>query len=69
MKLLNKLQIKQEIEGKEIEVICDSDTPLGVLHDALMKVKGWAIERMIQNQKEEESAMESCKGEEDGSNS
>ncbi len=39
-------------EGK-VKLSCDTDCPLGVLHDALMELKGWSVDRMIQAQKEE----------------
>ena len=43
-----------ELQGKRYEFHCDNDSPLGCVHDALMQVKGWAVEKMITNQKQEE---------------
>ena len=40
-------------ENKKVNIIFDSDTPAGVLHDCLMEAKGYVVERMIQAQKEE----------------
>lgn len=42
-------------EGK-VTLNCDVDTPLGVMHDALMELKGWTVDRMIAAQKEEAEA-------------
>jgi hypothetical protein len=44
-----------EIEGKSYQLFCDSDSPLGSLHDALMQMKGWCVERMVAAQKEEQA--------------
>ena len=43
-----------ESECKKMKLICDSDTPLGVLHDFLMALKGEVVERMQKAQKQEE---------------
>lgn len=51
------------IENKKYELLCDSDSPLGSLHDALMQMKGWAVDRMISAQKEEQAASEAQKAE------
>ncbi len=53
------LEIK--IQDKSYELYCDSDSPLGSLHDALMQMKGWCVERMVAAQKEEEAVSESLK--------
>lgn len=34
---------------------CASDSPLGELHDVLMEMKGYCVERMISAQKEEQA--------------
>lgn len=49
-----KSHLEVEIAGKEYTLICDSDSPLGCLHDALMQMKGWCVDRMIANQKQEQ---------------
>lgn len=59
--LKQKSSLKVEINGKYFELLCDSDSPLGSLHDALMQMKGWCVERMIAAQKEEEAAAEAQK--------
>lgn len=43
-----------EKNGHKVVLICDSDTPLGILHDVLMELKGYTVERMLQAQKQEE---------------
>lgn len=43
------------IDDKSYQLICDSDSPLGSLHDALMQMKGWSVDRMIKAQKEEQA--------------
>lgn len=37
------------------ELYCPSETALGELHDVLMQMKGYCVERMIAAQKEEQS--------------
>lgn len=59
--LKQKSLLEVEIEGKKYQLICDSDSPLGCLHDALMQMKGWCVERMVSAQKEEEQIAESLK--------
>ena len=43
-----------ESECKKMKLICDADTPLGVLHDYLMALKGEIVERMQTAQKQEQ---------------
>lgn len=50
-----KTSLEVILEGKNYQLICDSDSPLGCLHDALMQMKGWTVERMIKAQREEEA--------------
>lgn len=49
-----KSVMEVEIAGKVFQLYCDNDSPLGSLHDALMMMKGWTVERMQSAQKEEE---------------
>ena len=42
--------------GKDARLLIDSDTPLGVLHDALMAMKGTVVNKMVAAQKEEQAA-------------
>lgn len=44
-----------EKEGKRFELYCDADTPCGVMHDALMEMKKWVVDRMLVNQQNEEA--------------
>ncbi len=39
-------------------IFVDNDMPLGSFHDFLLKVKGQMVDKMIKNQKEEQSAAE-----------
>jgi hypothetical protein len=59
--LKQKSSLSVEIAGKSYELCCDSDSPLGCLHDALMQMKGWCVERMISAQKEEQAAADAQK--------
>jgi hypothetical protein len=43
-----------ESECKKMKLICDADTPLGVLHDYLMALKGEIVERMQNAQRQEQ---------------
>lgn len=61
--LKQKSVLEVEIENKVYQLICDSDSPLGCLHDALMQMKGWSVERMVKAQKEENEASEALKKE------
>lgn len=51
-------------EGK-IRLICDSDTPLGKLHDFLLMLKGNIVDRMVAQQKEEDAYSEEMKKQEE----
>ncbi len=59
-----KSVIEVIIADKRYELSCDSDSPLGSLHDALMQMKGWCVDRMITAQKEEQEAADSIMGNE-----
>ena len=48
-------------ECGKIVILADNDTPLGVLHDFLMLVKGFAVEKMVAAQKLESEASEKQK--------
>lgn len=55
--MLNQTQLIQfSSEDRKINILCETDIPLGVFHDFLMKAKGWSVDRMIAAQKEEEEA-------------
>jgi hypothetical protein len=57
--------LEVEIAGKRFELNCDSDSPLGSLHDALMQMKGWCVDRMIAAQKEEQDISDAQKAQEE----
>ena len=42
-------------------LLCDSDSPLGELHDALMQMKGHCVDRMIEIHKKEKEMAEKQK--------
>ena len=49
------LEIK--IGERLYELFCQGDSPLGELHDALMQMKGYVVDRMIaEHQKESDQA-------------
>ena len=51
-----KSMLEVEIAGNTYQLYCNTDSPLGNLHDALMQMKGWAVDRMVKAQKEEQEA-------------
>lgn len=61
--LKQKSVLEVTIENKTYSLICESDSPLGSLHDALMQMKGWTVDRMIAAQKEEQKIAEDNKKE------
>lgn len=50
--------ISIEKNGRTYQLVCENDSPLGELHDVLMEIKAWAVERMVANQQEEQKAAE-----------
>lgn len=46
------------------ELSCSSASPLGELHDALMQMKGYCVDRMVQAQAEEQKVAEQMKAQE-----
>ena len=44
-------------QGKKVNILFDSDTPAGIVHDCLMEAK----DRMVQAQKQEEEISEQYK--------
>lgn len=53
MKIVQKTYLVEEVEGKEIALVFESDTPVGALFDATMKFKGFCVDRMVKAHKEE----------------
>lgn len=43
-------------EKRVYRLICESDAPLGELHDVLMQWKGYTVDRMIAAHSEEQAA-------------
>ena len=56
--------LEVKIGDREYELYCKSDSPLGELHDALMQMKGYCVERMQNAHKEELQASEAIMKEE-----
>ena len=48
-------------QGKKVNILFDSDTPAGIVHDCLMEAKGICVDRMVQAQKQEEEISEQYK--------
>ena len=60
--MLNQKQLVQfSSEDNKIKILCETDTPLGEIHDYLMHVKGYIVDRMVAAQKEEEAVSEAHK--------
>lgn len=56
-----KESIKFISECGKIILMCDNDVALGDLHDQLMALKGYVVDRMVAAQKEEEAVSEAHK--------
>lgn len=63
MELRPKTHIVVEKGNKTFEFVTDNDAPLGLVFDALMEIKGYAVERMVASQKQEEREAEEKMGE------
>lgn len=57
----NKTVIKIEIHKKIFEFHCDNDSSLGSIHDALMQMKGWVINKIIESHNLEVAELEKSK--------
>ena len=64
MELKQKTYLEVEKGGKLVQVVVDQDMPLGLLFDALMEFKGFAVERMAQAHKQEEAEADKKMGDE-----
>ena len=64
MDIKQKTHLSVEKGDRTVEVILDQDLPLGLFFDALMELKGFAVERMAQAHKEEEAEADEKMGEE-----
>jgi hypothetical protein len=49
-------QVSFSNENKTINLFCDNKTPLGLLHDFLMSIKGEIVDRMVKAHQEEQKA-------------
>ena len=58
MDIQNKTYLSVEKGGKVVQVVLDQDMPLGLLFDALMELKGFAVDRMVESQKAEQAEAE-----------
>lgn len=50
----NKVVLEHVINERTYLLLCENNSPLGELHDALMAMKGYCVERMVAAQKEEQ---------------
>jgi len=53
---------KKTIDEYEISIICPTDLPLGIFHDFLLEVRGWAVDRMVKAQKEDQEIAQEMMG-------
>ncbi len=52
----NKVSMEMEIDGKVVCLLCDNDTSLGILHDALHRMLGYVVSKINEaNSKQEQS--------------
>lgn len=56
-----KTILEVKIGDRVYELSCGADSPLGELHDALMQMKGFCVDRMIQAHKDEKEQAEKQK--------
>jgi len=63
--------LEVKVEGRVYSLVLDGDSPLGEAHDAVMQIKGFLVERMVQEYEAEKQASEKQKQleEQDGSES
>lgn len=54
--LKQKAVLEYEINQRIYQLTCPADSPLGELHDALMQMKGYCVDKMIENQRAEDAA-------------
>jgi hypothetical protein len=47
-----------EKDNKKVQIIVDTDMPLGLLFDAVMEFKGYVVDRMVNAHKDEETQAE-----------
>jgi hypothetical protein len=53
-----KTVLEVVVGERKYELLCGADSPLGDLHDALMQMKGYCIERMVKAHEEEKKIAE-----------
>ena len=58
MDIQNKTYLSVEKGSKKVIIELDQDMPLGLLFDALMELKGFAVDRMVESQKAEQAEAE-----------
>lgn len=60
-----KTILEVKVEDRVYELYCPGETALGELHDVLMQMKGYCVERMVKAQKEEQAIIDAQKQTED----
>ena len=58
MKIVNKTYLEVEKDGKLVQLVVDADMPLGLIFDALMELKSYAVGRMTAAHAEEAAEAE-----------
>jgi hypothetical protein len=53
-----KTVLEVKIGERAYELFCAADSPLGELHDALLQMKGFCVEKMVIAHKQEKDAAE-----------
>jgi hypothetical protein len=56
-----KTVLEVKIGERVYELFCQSDSPLGELHDALLQMKGFTVEKMVIAHRQEQEAAEAQK--------
>lgn len=64
MKFVQKTYLEVEKDGKLVQLVVDADMPLGLIFDALMELKGYAVERMARAHEVERAEAEEKMGDE-----
>ena len=58
MKLKNSIELEVESEGKKVSLICQNDTSLGFLYDAISQMKEYVKQKIADVEVEEEVEVE-----------
>jgi len=56
--LKTKSSMEVEIDGKLYQLLCDTDSPLGSVHDALCQMRLFVVQRIVDLDKQKEEQKE-----------